>query len=595
MLHLRNVLLTGLLLASLGRAEAAPHSERGGLQATALADTPSPTAATLEPYRSLVIVDEASMATITLRMVLDQLVSQAGNTGFTAEQLYRQLWDTQNPAPGQPDLPGGAHCTDNNNTLHGAPYVCRPNEGTEAIATLEPTLNRYSLVGLFNRFDLTPPDGSNCGEYRLVFARDSSSRNLVIFEAVLPNPKPELGLEGCRPIARTWEQFSTPQDPVIRRALVKSFFFDGPNPVIHFNNYGDNPASAGQVRTNQFMQSPPGEPSSVWMLREFKLKRECGLSRCTLRFVPTTVKANPRGEFFNIANTDPLAVSFRSHFLSQVASLAVDDINRFNHDVPDAFNAAQSDSQNLNVVDDYVAQFLSAPSNNSFANAIRVELQRIGSPLTPTQLVSRAQSLSCGGCHNRSSNADIGGTAGFFPEANPNFVHVSETWEFAPSIGEWVHHLSTALKSTFLPFRRQLLGAFLDTPALAATQISLDRVPYVSAGQPFSGSVTAKNTGTTSWTAANGLRAVSLDGLGDLVLDTRDAIHLGQQKSFSFTATAPPYAGRANFRWRMQRNGIPFGPELVFTANVKSPPLSCDSCAPGLDCPQSCAPPAEQQ
>ncbi|MFY1826289.1 hypothetical protein ACN47A_10285, partial [Myxococcus fulvus] len=90
-----------LLLQGLPALAQSLHSERGGLQATGLAHRPSLTAPTLEPLRSLAITDYATVSTITARKVFDQLVRQAGNTGFTSDQLFRQLWDTQNPAPGQ--------------------------------------------------------------------------------------------------------------------------------------------------------------------------------------------------------------------------------------------------------------------------------------------------------------------------------------------------------------------------------------------------------------------------------------------------------------------------------------------------------------
>ncbi|NTX38674.1 hypothetical protein HUA78_29930 [Myxococcus sp. CA033] len=96
MIHLRNVPLAddreaswgraSRLLASLGPAVAAPRSERGGLQSTSLADSPFPIAATLKPFRSLVVTDEASMATGPPQMMVDQLVSQADNTGLTSNR-----------------------------------------------------------------------------------------------------------------------------------------------------------------------------------------------------------------------------------------------------------------------------------------------------------------------------------------------------------------------------------------------------------------------------------------------------------------------------------------------------------------------------
>ncbi|QSQ14088.1 COG1470 family protein [Myxococcus landrumensis] len=571
---------TGLLLASLNPALAgAPHSERGGLQTTPLADQPSTTAAVLDPLRSLAITDFQTLSVINLRMVMGQLAQQGNHQGFTAEQLFRQLWDTQNPAPGQPDLPNGAHCSDNGGTLNGAPYTCRPNEGADAVLGPVSVLDRYHLIGLFNRFDLAPPDGANCGEYRMVFARLPRDRNLVIFEAVVPNSRTDLGLEGCRPIAQTWASLSTLTDPAARGALVKSFFMDaiGPGqlPVVHVNHYGNNVMREGQIRTNQFIQDREHSP---WMLHEFKLRQQCipGIG-CHLRFVPVTVKANPRGDFFNVFNTSPLAVSFREHFITQVASLAVDDINRFNYEVPDLYNAAQSNAEGIFATDNYLNEFFVGPPGNPFANAIAAELQRIGSPLQPEHIVARAQSLSCAGCHNLSGNMDLGGSVGFFPFMRPAFTHNTE--EPAPGFPPDDPHftLSNLLMETFLPFRQQLLGAFLDTPALGAVQHRSDsRNRMVVAGQTFTAEVTVGNTGTTLWRLGNATRGVSLEGAQDLTLSPGDTILLGQKKTFSVTLTAPMTPGTKTYRWRMHRNGVPFGDELTLTVVVKLPAFGAE-------------------
>ncbi|NTX12869.1 hypothetical protein HUA76_18910 [Myxococcus sp. CA056] len=570
-----------LLPAAPGLAQSL-HSERGGLQSTDLVHRPSLTSTTLDPLRSLAISDHATVSTITARRVFDQLIRQAGDTGLTSDQLFRQLWDTQNPAPGQPDLPGGPHCSDNGNTLNGAPYVCRPLEGADASAQSVP-LDRYILVGLFNRFDLAPVDGAHCGEYRMSFARfvaapQVRSRNRFILEGVLPNPAPELGLEGCRPVAQAWARLSTLEDLTQRQALLNALFFEGlaPGipPVIHISHYGDNPSGAGQVRTNIFMQQGVGAPNP-WMLREFKLKHQCDATGCTPRFIPVTVKSTPRGDFFNPLNTSPLAVGFRDHFITQVASLAVDDFNRFNYAVPDVFNAAQSSSMpSFGSVDNFLVEFNKATTPNAFSDALQAELQRIGSTLTPHQVVARAQLLSCGGCHDLSRGTDLGGTPGLVPIDFKRFVQVDDLLSPLPPPGpDSRYALSTSLTTAFLPFRQQLLGAFLDTPVLDATVSAPDtQVLHVQAGQPFRGTVQVANTGTTAWSAAQGVRATSLDGAADLTLAPGEVIHFGQRKTFDFTHTAPTSLGQTTYRWRLHRNGLAFGPEVSLTVEVQPAP-----------------------
>ncbi|AKF86690.1 hypothetical protein MFUL124B02_31325 [Myxococcus fulvus 124B02] len=572
-------LAAGLLLLQATPALAQSlTSERGGLQDSPLAQRASVTATTLDPLRSLAISDHATVSPITARRVFEQLVRQAGGTGFTAEQLFRQLWDTQNPAPGQPDLPGGPHCSDDGNTVNGAPYPCRTLEGTEA-GTVTAALDRYVLVGLFNRFDLAPVDGAHCGEYRMSFARfvpapQVRSRNRFILEGVLPNPSPALGLEGCRPVAQAWASLSTLEDPAARRALLDALFFEGlaPGipPVIHPQHYGDNPAGVGQVRVNMFIQAGIGAPNP-WMLREFKLKRQCDTTGCTLRLVPTTVKSTPRGDFFNLQNTSPLAVAFRDHFVTQVGRLAVDDFNRFDYLVPDVFNAAQSSSMpTFGSVDNFLAEFDKAAAPNTFTDGLQAELQRIGSPLTPRHLVARAQALSCGGCHDLSRGTDLGGTPGVFPIDFMRFVQTQDLLAPLPTPGPDAYYpLSASLTAAFLPFRQQLLGAFLDTPALDASSPAAGVPRVVPPGQVFLTALTVTNTGTTSWSAAQGFRARSADGAVDLTLEPGEVLHFGQSKKFSAVLTAPTTPGWQSYRWRMHRDGEAFGPELFVTVDVR--------------------------
>lgn len=453
-----------------------PHSDRAGVgmlpppppqsQPQPGEVTPPPVA--LDIRRSLAVTEKSILGRFGGRRVFTHLVGDNGGTGFTPDQLFRQLWDTQNPAPGQPDLAGMPHCTDQGNTLNGFPYVCRPSEGGQARTGSIINLDSYGAVGLYNRFDLAPVDGSDCGQYRIVLARlpfTPGSRNFMIFEAVLPNPHPELGLEGCRPVAEFWSGLSSEPDAAVRASKLESFYFTGlPGfaPVVSMNHFGNNPGSLGQVRTNQFLQGPPDAPRIPWMMREFKLVRDCTTQpACTLKFVPATVKGNPFGGLFNPASTDPRAASFQSHFLTQVESLALNDLNRFNHSVPDTFNAAQSDSQTPGGPDDYVAQF--GPGPSAFHQAIGQELARIGSTLAPRDIVARAQALSCGGCHQRNSGRPVGG--GLTWPASTNFVHSSEMDDQAdPSR----FAISPALRDQFLPQRKAVLERFLQSAPASA-------------------------------------------------------------------------------------------------------------------------------
>ncbi|QRN97674.1 hypothetical protein JRI60_00870 [Archangium violaceum] len=452
-------------------ADEAPQSDRTGIGMVPPPPSPQPSTAPapVDPFRSLIVTEKSILSRFNGRRVFTRLVADNGGTGFTADQLFRQLWDTQNPAPGQADLPGMPHCTDNGNTLNGFPYVCRPSEGGQARLGSVINLDSYGAVGLYNRFDLAAADGSDCGQYRIVLAKlpfNPGMRNFINFESVLPNPHPELGLEGCRPVAEFWSGLSSVSDPLARADKLESFYFSGLpgfEPVVGMNLYGNNPRSLGQVRTNQFFRGGPDAPPVPWMLREFKLVRDCtSRAACTLAFVPATVKTNPFGGLFNPASTDSRASAFQSHFVTQVASLALDDLDRFNYSVPDTFNAAQDDAQTPGGADDYLARF--GPGPSAFHQAIGQELARVGSSLTPRDVVARAQALSCGGCHQRNSGRPVGG--GLTWPASANFVHSTETDDPADS-GRYA--ISPALRDQFLPFRKTVLERFLAGSGSART------------------------------------------------------------------------------------------------------------------------------
>jgi hypothetical protein len=191
------------------------------------------------------------------------------------------------------------------------------------------------------------------------------------------------------------------------------------------------------------------------MMREFKLVSDCTVQpACTLKFVPATVKTNPFGGLFNPASTQPQAAAFQRHFVTQVESLALNDLNRFNYQVPDVFNSGQSNPQTPGIVDDYLAQL--GPGPSAFHQAIGQELARVGSSLTPRDVVARAQALSCGGCHQRSSGRPVGG--GLTWPASANFVHSTEMDDPADPNR---FSISPALRDTFLPQRARVLESFL--------------------------------------------------------------------------------------------------------------------------------------
>jgi hypothetical protein len=420
---------------------------------------------TVDTSRSLVVTEQPILQRFSFQRVLDQLVAQSGVPGLTSLALFQQWWDTQNPT--SEAVGGGISCTGALNTY---PYVCRPRsagqEGAEATSNpfANPDTNQgaYIPIGLFNRFDLAPANGGNCGEHRIVYARrsgtsDIRNRNLIIFEATMPNPHPAQGLKGCDKIVKFWAGLSKLDDLDKRADELETFYFKGLAglpPVVNLAHYGDNATGVGQIRTNQLMLPVPAP--LVWNLREFKLIRTCAAGSCSaMNVVPVTVKTNPFGGLFNPSSADAQKTAFDTHLVTQVPTLAATTLAGIDLKIPDVFNGGQSLSSGA-AENNYLTQFAGPSTLRTNVTAAIPA----GSTLTADDIVSRARALSCAGCHRLNSNVDIGG--GLTWPASQGFTHISEQSPVVGADGVLRFQLSAALTDAFLPVRKQVLEDFLN-------------------------------------------------------------------------------------------------------------------------------------
>lgn len=408
--------------------------------------------------KSLFVHDTLTLqsADFSLRSLLQQLVTQlnAINPGnpTTPEQLFARMWDTQNVPPGK--VIGGDKCT---GTLNNFAVECRPAEGAQAD---NPALfiNNYIPIGLVNRLDLRDDVNFNdCGEYRIIFANQGGGRNLVIFEAQLPNPNPGV-VSGCLPIAQFWQNLSAQTDAVQRATLLRKFFFEGisgvsTRPVIDIRNYAEG---TGQIRANMFM-------GSSWDLKEFKV----GIDSQGLSMIkPVTVKSNPVAFLFDGNQTDTRAQQFQQDFVNDMDRL-LKDFNHFSLLVSDVNNNGQSHASGPIDENLYGPAFFNTNAN-AFQQAVSNKLAALGSNLTPAQVMNRATAMSCGGCHQPDS----------FGLTSPNAIGPNQMWpttlgfthisEFANA---GVFPLSPALVNVFLPFRLSGFKAYLANPALTGSQV----------------------------------------------------------------------------------------------------------------------------
>lgn len=359
--------------------------------------------AAIDPHRSLFVHDRPTLdgKDFSLKRTLGQIAGQVAPLvpGTTAVTIFRQFWDTQNVPPGV--APGGPHCT---GSLNGFPINCPRNEGSEAVGTEAQIVVRmaeYKVIALVNRIDLATKGWPNCGEYRIVYGKSGGgiAKNFIIFEAVLPNPKPGCR-EGCVQVAEFWKALSTVNDPIVRAKRLEEFYYAGLpgfRPVVHVDHYSATgvtssygSSGSGQIRTNQFLQTGPFQP---WLLKEFKTVIDCGSPPCKFAIVPTMVRVNPFGPLWNEDNPDPRAGDFQADTLLQTAQLGSGTLMGISYGVDLANDAGQSMSlPGAGFVDNYRQQM-----NGAAAIAFRIGL--VTGALTANQMANRALTQSCAGCH----------------------------------------------------------------------------------------------------------------------------------------------------------------------------------------------------
>lgn len=107
----------------------------------------------------------------------------------------------------------------------------------------------------------------------------------------------------------------------------------------------------------------------------------------------------------------------------------------------------------------------------------------------------------------------------------------------------------------------------------SASFVSQNMPSSMNTGQTYTASVTMKNTGTNTWTAAGLYRLGSQNpqdntswaGTNRVILNT--SVAPGQQYTFTFPAKAPAVPGTHNFQWQMVQDGVEwFGEKSTNTA-----------------------------
>jgi len=427
----------------------------GGARRRAITPTPE---LTLDARRSFVVTDQAILDGFPFERVMNALVARSG-TRTTALHLYQQLFDTQNPRPGL--VAGEApHCDDftldGRPAFNGLPRRCPTPEGV--LANSDPFARGDHIpLAVVNRFDLAAADGSNCGQYRIIFARKSDSRFdrlHFIFEAVLPNPDRAAGIAGCKAVAQFWADLSRVDSINERRARLDRFFFsgiDGFEPVIDPAHYSAE--VGGGIRTMHNTGALLGN-----RFYQFRLATR----GADLVAEPDVLENSPFGRFFDATEQTDKARRFRDAFVANVRTLAIPDKNLFFADTPREFLLAESNpgGSETDVVFEipFVVSQLT-PQGSAFAARINVELQRAGSRLSPLDIVTRAQRLSCAGCHFFRGNVQGQGNSVLGVEF---YQHISESFTEPGEAGPRFV-ISRTMREEFIPHRMDILRAFLNS------------------------------------------------------------------------------------------------------------------------------------
>jgi hypothetical protein len=387
---------------------------------------------------------------------------------FSFQRTMSAIRTTANIAPGQTNLSiyqewmktfgtvaEGGTCDAATTDPNAYGLVC-PREPERKLAGINPFAapSGFTPVALFNRFDLAPSKGQNCGEHRIVYALQGalSGRAFIIFEAALPNPHPERGVDACLPVARFWQGLSAVKDVATRAARLEKLYFTGGaiagfEPVVTAAHYGlstnSGARAAGQVRTNFFIDG------AQWHLREFKTHRECtdaaNPATCKLSLEHVTVKNNPANELF--AGTHERSAAFRTSFANQVPKLAAGTAATIGMSIGNAFNEYESISQPFTPFGDVEYNRSADPAMRA---AIQTKLTAMGSKLSVNSILQRATTQTCAGCHRLSAGDALGGTVGQWP-SDGGFVHVNEGGGLSP-----------ALTGTFIPRRITVLEKFIN-------------------------------------------------------------------------------------------------------------------------------------
>lgn len=453
--------------------------------------------------RALVVTDPEVLERFSLERVLQQIIERAQRP-TTPLELLQHLFDSEN-SNATAVFPEAVHCDDLDNLIvNASPTSCPRAEGKLAASThfFEPGHADYFYpVALVNRFDLTPREGSNCGEHRIIYAKWSGRTNpnervFFAFEASLANPKSPDTLMGCRPVAQMWASLANEQNIVAVADRLEKFYFtglDGFAPVVAPEHYGFANATEtddgggygdpegrprhGQLRVSQGLQDP-------WEFREFHLHFSFGQNnRPSLFWGPVRTKNSPNAALFDATSSTQSGSAFRTQFLTALPTLAQNDLFRVQFAPADGTQNSGTSQITSSPAQDFTNRAFAGETGQAFWTQIQsaIAAQQLGKdcpsgdPLLPEHLVQRVSMLACSGCHAPEQYLGPSRSIG-----------CGQTW---PQIGQRAHidefgKVSDALGESFLPRRAEVMSMYLQGCDVKAISDNLEPAEALSQNFP---------------------------------------------------------------------------------------------------------------
>ncbi|WP_054112775.1 PKD domain-containing protein [Marinagarivorans algicola] len=407
----------------------------------------------INPAQSLMITDKSILQHFDLKSVLEQMLKTSADHQQSPADIMLALADLRQDCGtfnGFPEADNSAR-----------PRFCSsPGASMDSfLASLDTELTYYRPIALVNRYDLANNDGSDCGEYRIAYAgNDLSPRiNFFIFEARLPNPKPQLGLAGCRPVVEYWANLSQERDPQTRANLLHTFFFKGIKhfaPAISAHHFAGENRGSGAIRLNARV-----DQRNNWVFMQFRtqIADNCAPS-CTLGVAQEGLKDTPFPALAGIVEPalQAKADAFQQAVLKAIHTpgqgLLANTVSRLDTTLPFSSYLGRQHSglaQTPGVIE---------AMSPAFEAAIAAKLAQAGSTLTPTNIITRVHSMTCAGCHNQHS--DQLGAPLILKTDNQTVEFLSTQLEAGPDGQRYT--VKPAMKNLFLPERIHLMQQALD-------------------------------------------------------------------------------------------------------------------------------------